>query len=73
MEVIDIPLSKLSFAQKLNLMEKIWDALTRDANEFESADWHIEILKDRENAIKEGKAKFSDLIGAKERIRSNIS
>lgn len=73
MEIVDIPLSKLSFAQKLNLMEKIWDDLTKDENELESPDWHIEVLNDRENTIKEGQAKFSDWTEAKERIRRNIS
>ena len=65
-------LSKLSFAQKLNLMEKIWEDLTKNKNELESPNWHIEVLNDRDNAIKEDKAKFSDWTEAKERIRKNI-
>jgi hypothetical protein len=73
MEAVDIPLSKLSFAQKLNLMETIWDDLTKDEKKLESPTWHHDILKDREKAAATGKAKFSDWKQAKERIKRNIS
>lgn len=71
MEPIDIPLSKLSFGQKLNLMESIWDDLTKNEMKFESPVWHNEILEDREQALASGKAKVSDWDEAKERIRKN--
>ena len=71
MEQIVIPLSELSFSQKLNLMESIWDDLTRDDVTFESPVWHKETLDDREQALASGKAKVRDWDEAKERIRKN--
>ena len=73
MEKVDIPLSKFTFAQKFNLMETIWDDLTKDEKVLESPDWHNEVLKDREEALSTGKAKLSDWEKARERIKRNIS
>jgi len=73
MEKVDIPLLKFTFAQKLNLMETIWDDLTKDEKVLESPDWHDEVLKDREEALSTGKAKLSDWEKARERIKRNIS
>lgn len=71
MEQIDIPLSELSFGQKLNLMESIWDDLTKDEINLKSPVWHKEILEDRERALASGKANVSDWEEAKERIRKS--
>ena len=60
MEIVDIQLSELSFNQKLNLMEMIWDDLARDEKAIESPSWHEEILKDREKALAEGKTTVSN-------------
>ncbi len=74
MEKIEpFPISKFTFAQKLNLMETIWDELTRDDKKLESPNWHEEVLRDREAAMKTGKASVSDWEEAKTRIRRNVS
>jgi putative addiction module component (TIGR02574 family) len=73
MERVDLPLSKLTFAQKLALMEALWDDLAGHEKTLKSPDWHEEVLKDREKAIAAGKASFSDWEEAKERIRRNVS
>ncbi|MBW2363948.1 MAG: addiction module protein [Deltaproteobacteria bacterium] len=72
MEQIEIPLSELSFSQKLSLMESIWDDLTKDEIKLKSPVWHKEILEDREQALTSGKTKVSDWEDAKERIRKNL-
>lgn len=72
MEQINIPLSELSFNQKLNLLESIWDDLTKDETKFESPGWHKEILDNREQALTSGKVKVSDWEEAKERIRNKV-
>lgn len=72
MEPIEIPLSELSFNQKLNLMESIWDDLTKDEIKPESPSWHKEVLEDREQALASGKTIVSDWEDAKERIRKNV-
>ncbi|MDY0041320.1 MAG: addiction module protein [Desulforhabdus sp.] len=73
MERVDLPLSKLTVAQKVALMEALWDDLARHEKTLDSPDWHEEVLKDREKAIAAGKASFSDWKEAKERIKGNVS
>ncbi|MFC1835663.1 addiction module protein [Thermodesulfobacteriota bacterium] len=72
MERIDLPLSELTLAQKLHLMEIIWDDLIRHEQTFESPSWHEEVLKDREDALAAGNATVSEWEEAKERIRKNV-
>jgi len=72
MEPLHIQLSELNFGQKLNLMESIWDDLTKDEKKLNSPLWHKDILVDRENALQAGKVKMSDWDEAKERIRKNV-
>ena len=73
MERVDLPLSKLTLAQKLNLMEAIWDDLAKSEKTLESPDWHEQVLKDREEALAAGKASASGWEEAKERIRRKAS
>ncbi|MCP4699038.1 MAG: addiction module protein [Gammaproteobacteria bacterium] len=40
MEALNISLSNLTFSQKLNLMEDLWDDLTRHEKALESPHWH---------------------------------
>ena len=48
MKTVDLP--KLSFAEKLELMEKLWADLTREEKKLKSPAWHEAVLKDRETA-----------------------
>ncbi|MFQ5456135.1 MAG: addiction module protein [Nitrospirota bacterium] len=73
MERINLPLSQFTQAQKLDLMESIWDDLSRDEKTFESPAWHEAVLKDREQALAEGKATVSNWDEAKDRIKRNVS
>jgi len=72
MEQIDLPLSKLTFDQKLNLLESIWDDLTRNEKKLESPVWHKEVLEDREKALLAGAVEVRDWEKAKERIKNNV-
>ena len=73
MKTVDLPISKLSFAEKLDLMERLWADLTRDEKKFKSPAWHETVLKDREVAYKAGKITVSDWEQAKKRIRKRSS
>ena len=73
MKGVDLSLSELSFAQKLDLMEALWADLTRDENKFKSPAWHETVLKDREEAFVAGKATLSDWEQAKKRIKRKVS
>ncbi|MBM3302089.1 MAG: addiction module protein [Deltaproteobacteria bacterium] len=73
MERVELPLSKLSLAQKLDLMEAIWEDLAKHEQTLESPDWHGRVLKDRDEALAAGKATVSSWEEAKDRIRRNVS
>jgi hypothetical protein len=72
MERVDLPLSDYSYEQKLDLLQILWDDLTRNETVLKSLDWHEEILKDRDQAVSSGRVKVSDWEEAKERIRRNV-
>jgi putative addiction module component (TIGR02574 family) len=69
---VELPISRLSLAQKLDLMETLWADLTRDETKLESPAWHRTILEDREKALKAGKVTVSDWEQAKKRIRKKV-
>ena len=73
MEKVDLSVSELTLVQKLNLMEAIWDDLSKNDEILESPDWHETVLKDREEALSACKITVSDWKEAKERIRRNVS
>lgn len=73
MKRVDLSLSQLSFAQKLDLMEALWADLTRDEKKLESPAWHEIVLKDREEALAAGKVTISDWEQAKKRIKRKVS
>jgi len=73
MKRVDVSLSQLSFAQKLNLMEALWADLSRDEKKLKSPAWHETVLKDREEAFTAGKVTISDWEQAKTRIKKKVS
>ena len=73
MKRVDLPLSDYSYEQKLDLLEILWDDLTRNETVLKSPDWHQEILKDRGQTVSSGRVKVSDWKELKERIRRNVS
>ncbi len=73
MRNVELPLSKLTLAQKLHLMETLWADLTRDEKKLKSPAWHEIVLKDREEAYAAGKITASDWEQAKKRIRKKAS
>jgi len=72
MKTIDLDLSTFTLAQKLQLLETLWDDICREVN-IDSPEWHDFVLKDRQKAYKEGKIAASDWQQAKKRIKKNLS
>jgi len=64
-----LPLDEMSTPDKLALMEQLWEALCRTPDDVVSPSWHGEILSEREKRVREGKAKFSDLVEVEDRLR----
>lgn len=73
MKRVDLTLSELSLAEKLNLMEALWADLSRDEKKLKSPAWHETVLKDREEAFMAGKVAVSDWEQAKRRIKKKVS
>ena len=73
MDRIDLPVSRLSLAQKLDLMETLWADLSRDPDKLASPAWHKDVLDDRAKAFEAGRTTVSDWEQAKDRIRKNVS
>jgi len=73
MERVDLPLTKLTLAQKLDLIEILWADISKDEKALESPGWHEDVLRDRQKALEVGKASVRDWGEAKKRIRGNVS
>jgi len=55
-----IEISKMSVAQRLQIMEDLWDSL-RAEKEINPPNWHEEVLASRKKNIKSGKTTFITL------------
>ena len=64
-----IPLDKMSTQEKLRAIEEIWNDLLRSPGGVPSPDWHREVLREREEMVRKGTAKFIDLDEVKRRLR----
>jgi len=73
MERVDLPLAKMTLAQKLDLIETLWDDISKDDKALESPLWHEEVLRDRQQALDSDKASVGDWEAAKKRIKRNVS
>ena len=69
----EFPITQLSFAQKLDLMEMLWADMATHEESLESPAWHVAILNDREAALNAGTVTSSSWEEAKERIKKNVS
>ena len=61
-------IENMTQAQRLSVMEALWDVLCHEKPEPESPDWHEEILAQRRQKIESGEARFVSLEEAKRRI-----
>jgi hypothetical protein len=67
-----IDLEQMTTEEKLKAMEMLWDDLCRSAPDFSSPSWHEDVLKEREQRIREGKDRFVDWDQAKKDLRDSI-
>jgi hypothetical protein len=67
-----IDLEQMTTEEKLRAMEMLWDDLCRSAPDFSSPSWHEDVLKEREQRIKDGKEKFVDWDKAKKDLRDAV-
>ncbi len=69
---IDLPLGKMTFAEKLEAMELLWADISRRPAELPSPAWHREVLEERRRLAQEGKLKFLDWDTAAKELREEI-
>ena len=62
-----------SRAEKLQIIEQLWDELSRNPDEVQSPAWHADALHEAENAVANGDAGFQDWELAKERLRQGAA
>lgn len=70
--MIKLPLDKMSTKEKIQTIEEIWNNLLENTEDIPSPDWHKQILKDRENKVRDNKEEFIDWDSAKKNIRDEI-
>jgi hypothetical protein len=71
MELV-LPLKEMSVAEKLQLMEVLWDDLSRTPENVPSPAWHEEVLAERERQIEQEQAKFLSLDEFRQSIQKEI-
>jgi hypothetical protein len=68
-----LPLNQMSIAEKLRVMEALWEDLSRNSDALDSPAWHETVLQEREERIAAGQTHFSDWDLAKADIRSRVA
>ena len=69
---LTIPIESLSTEEKILLMERLWDDLSRRPSSVPTPDWHGDVLAKRLAAVREGRTSFVDWDAAKERLRERL-
>jgi putative addiction module component (TIGR02574 family) len=68
-----VTISRLSVSEKLKLMEELWVDLAKTPEQVPTPKWHREVLAEREELVRQGKAKFSPWAEAKKRLRRKVA
>ena len=63
----------MTLSDKLRAMEALWADLSQREDDVPVPDWHKEILDEREQLVRSGKARFIDWETAKKRIARRIA
>ncbi len=63
----------MSLSEKLQVMESLWEDLSRNSDALDSPAWHETVLEEREKRIEAGEMHFSDWDQAKAEIRKQVS
>ena len=58
---ITLPVSRMSTADKLLVMEQLWESISQKPEKVASPRWHREVLAARRKKMSEGKGKFITL------------
>ncbi len=70
---VEIELDRMTLPEKLELMETLWEHLTRRPDQLASPAWHKEVLEECTRKAESGEEKFVDWDAAKQDIRNRIA
>jgi hypothetical protein len=71
---VTLPLAEMTNAEKLELIQVIWDDLDKAAlDELPSPDWQREMLEDIDRKLDSGEMKLRDWDNVKKELLSEIS
>ena len=65
---IELPLNTMTVAEKVQLLETIWDSLCHESGDVKSPQWHREVLEERTRRLETGTATVSPWTEAKARL-----
>jgi len=68
-----LQIDQMTIAEKLRVMEELWDDLRARAEGVPMPQWHNDLLDERERLIETGEAQFDDWDAAKKRITEQTS
>lgn len=68
-----INIEQLPPAEKLTLIERLWQSLASQSSELAPPTWHESILAERSAALQEGRDSFVDWDDAKQRLRERFT
>ena len=68
----NIPIETLSISEKLVLLERLWDDLSRRPSDVPVPDWHGDVLAERLAAVESGRTSFVAWDEAKSQLRERM-
>ena len=70
---IQLQIDQMTIAEKLRIMEELWDDLRARAEDVPVPQWQKDLLDERERLIETGEARFDDWEAARKRITEQTS
>jgi len=65
---VDIQLDRMSVAEKVQLLESVWQSLCARPCDVKSPEWHREVLEERRRRLEDGCATISAWPDSKARL-----
>lgn len=65
----DLPLDQMSTEDKLQIMDALWESLSREGEDIASPDWHRAVIEERLRKVEAGEAELIPLKELKARRR----
>ena len=70
---VELSLDQMSLPEKLQLMEALWENISRRPEDLPSPDWHGDVLAECRRRAESSEGVFSDWETAKDDIRRRVA